>query len=932
MAFPAVRSQVVTDGSTATATPVINLPATVQQNDVLFVVFRVAVAGVIGWPAGWTELFDASADAADDQMAAAWKRATGNESGTTITLSCTSGKFAAVAYAIDDSADPLIRAPELSTVATGTSTTPDATTCTPTGGAKDYLWLTFTGREGEATLPPTYPTNYTVAQLTATSGTAGTVGTNVRVSAAVRTNNNAASEDAAQWTFSDSEDWTAYTIAFHPPPADPVPIPTNKTLAPARIVRPLMRAAAVVLAFVPLVAAPPEDVVGVSSAASGQLFRPWTGQYAPIAGPMVAGQPLSWAPHLDTQPPLRQSLIRSVSAAPFIQPAAEISIGWLSQIDIAASARSQNSPSVIAAPFVQPAAAVSLGWQPKLPEYAKPYLRLDSIVARPPSVTASQAQNVTWWPEITDPLPRVSLIRSVVAQAIQITQAPAPADAIADSTGAAQQRSRGTVQYQAIAGPVSVPAAAAAPDTPLRFNDDGIIRPDRFTHHVAVAGPVAIPLDVGWWPTAPRIILARTLPSASILVKPPFPLNGAGRSDLPWLRQVFPAVRATVSLPSVLASPVTVPSAQAIEIPWIIQPRLVIRPFARVESVYSKPSDPEGRSDLPWLRLVLPTLRATVSPPSVLASPVTVPSAQTLEIPWIVQPRLIIRPFARLESVYSKPLSPSDPDGRSDLPWLPEFRPLFRALRTLPSQVVAPLREPDPAGVPVFAWHHPPRLVTRVFARLEAFYAKPTVPTDPDGRSDLPWLPDFDPIIRARWLIPSQVSAPLRDLDAAALPWLSQIQPGQPARRVMLAAYAVPVRFQDSELPWLRLPDRVLVTLEANPSIVAMPERDPSVTPWWYPRPRDLVRQRYRTDSVLVVPSITTASAQQGITWWPKFPDRLVLRIRQEPSVRTEPPTLFTVLAPTWVILVPEWPQTILVADAPQIILVPEWPDDVEIP
>lgn len=219
MAFPTVRSQIVTDGTTASATPAINLPATVAGGDVLFVVFRVAVAGAIGWPdATWNELFDTSDDASDDQWAAAWKVATGGESGTTITLSCTSGKFAAVAYAIAGTQDPRVRAPELSTVATGAGgTQPNATTVTPTGGAKDYLWLTFAGQDGEATVPPTYPANYTVAQLSSNSGTGGLPATNVRIGAAVRTNNNAASEDAAAWSYGGTTgSWTAYTIAFHP--------------------------------------------------------------------------------------------------------------------------------------------------------------------------------------------------------------------------------------------------------------------------------------------------------------------------------------------------------------------------------------------------------------------------------------------------------------------------------------------------------------------------------------------------------------------------------------------------------------------------------------------------------------------------------------------------------------------------------------------
>lgn len=216
MAFPSVRSSIVTNGTSASATPAVNLPATIAAGDVIFVLFRVAVAGAIGWPdATWNELFDESPDASDDQWAAAWRKADGTE-GATITLSCTSGKFSAIAWAIQDSIDPATRPPQLSTVATGSGTQPNATTCTPTGGAKDYLWLTFYGMEGEQTGITTYPTSYTLAQQFANSGTAGAVTTNCTLGGAAR-QLNAASEDAAAWTVGGTlDDWSAYTIAFHP--------------------------------------------------------------------------------------------------------------------------------------------------------------------------------------------------------------------------------------------------------------------------------------------------------------------------------------------------------------------------------------------------------------------------------------------------------------------------------------------------------------------------------------------------------------------------------------------------------------------------------------------------------------------------------------------------------------------------------------------
>ncbi len=229
MASPSIRSSIKTDGTTATTTPVVSLPATIAAGDTIFVVIRNAVAGAIGWPdATWNELFDASADSDDDQQAAAWKKADGSEGGTTITLSSGNGKFAACAWAIRDAADPTIRAPELSTVATGaTPTQANATTVTPTGGSKDYLFLTFVGIGGEPTVPPTYPTSYTLGQLSGSSGTGGLPATNCCVAGAGQ-QKTAASEDAAAWSYAGTfAAWTAYTAAFHPATAVDTPLQTE---------------------------------------------------------------------------------------------------------------------------------------------------------------------------------------------------------------------------------------------------------------------------------------------------------------------------------------------------------------------------------------------------------------------------------------------------------------------------------------------------------------------------------------------------------------------------------------------------------------------------------------------------------------------------------------------------------------------------------
>jgi len=213
-AFPTVAGFNTTNGTTATTAPVVNLPTSISAGQTLIALIRVAVGGAIGWPAGWTEMVDVSTDAADDQIAAAWRKADGTE-GTTITLSSGNGKFAALTWRITGATDPTVTAPDFNSFNTGTSTTPDPGNSTPPGGAQDYLWLWIGGWEGEQTSPPaSNPTNYG-SPIGANSGTSGVTSTNCRVASAHR-QLNAATEDAPSWTISASDDWSATVIAVYP--------------------------------------------------------------------------------------------------------------------------------------------------------------------------------------------------------------------------------------------------------------------------------------------------------------------------------------------------------------------------------------------------------------------------------------------------------------------------------------------------------------------------------------------------------------------------------------------------------------------------------------------------------------------------------------------------------------------------------------------
>jgi len=83
--------------------------------------------------------------------------------------------------------------------------------------------------EGEQTGVTTYPTGYTLGQLWADSGTAGAVTTNVTIGAAGK-QATATSDDAGVWDVTGTlDDWSAYTVAFHPN----IPIPAPLAFAAA---------------------------------------------------------------------------------------------------------------------------------------------------------------------------------------------------------------------------------------------------------------------------------------------------------------------------------------------------------------------------------------------------------------------------------------------------------------------------------------------------------------------------------------------------------------------------------------------------------------------------------------------------------------------------------------------------------------------------
>jgi hypothetical protein len=214
MTTPVVEASQQTARTANETTSLINMPATVSVGALLIIWGRINQAGAFTMPGGWTALFpDDSSDASDDVTVCYYKTADGSEGGTTISVTHGSGKSSYVSASITG-ADPV---PLVSTLAIGSSTTPDPPSFTPSPGAQDYLWLWCGLWEGAQTNPPTTPpTGYTIVNNGGT-GTASTAATNSRTTIYRKASTAATTENPASVTISVTGNWTAFTMAIPPP-------------------------------------------------------------------------------------------------------------------------------------------------------------------------------------------------------------------------------------------------------------------------------------------------------------------------------------------------------------------------------------------------------------------------------------------------------------------------------------------------------------------------------------------------------------------------------------------------------------------------------------------------------------------------------------------------------------------------------------------
>jgi hypothetical protein len=215
--FPVVEATNTSATTSDNTNHTVSLPAGIQSGELLIAMlsgFDEAAALDISWPVGWTEFFEKDASSGMSlAVAGAYREADGTE-GSSIAVTTDLAVLAAhTSYRISGAEDPATQPPEAATIEyTDTASGIDPPSLTPTGGAKDYLWLAVAGWRRTGVNETVNPGSYTDGIEVSSSGSSS--GTRLR---SLRRQANTSPEDPSTFTLGgNSERRVGATIAVHP--------------------------------------------------------------------------------------------------------------------------------------------------------------------------------------------------------------------------------------------------------------------------------------------------------------------------------------------------------------------------------------------------------------------------------------------------------------------------------------------------------------------------------------------------------------------------------------------------------------------------------------------------------------------------------------------------------------------------------------------
>lgn len=223
MSFPQIVSANTSSQGSNTLSHTVNMPSSPVAGNRITLMFAVDGGSntVITWPAPFaTNVIFRGNSGTSVAVEIAETEATGLEGSTITVVTNNTEQSAHLAYQISGH-DPA----QASEVAGGSSNDPPS--LTPTGGAKDYLWITgIAPNDGVAGIITGFPANY-INTGQVNNGTSGSAGASL---AYATRELNAASENPGAFTESPDPVDVNFTLAVHPAAAVPPDFETNPSV------------------------------------------------------------------------------------------------------------------------------------------------------------------------------------------------------------------------------------------------------------------------------------------------------------------------------------------------------------------------------------------------------------------------------------------------------------------------------------------------------------------------------------------------------------------------------------------------------------------------------------------------------------------------------------------------------------------------------
>lgn len=205
MAFPQVASTNNGYNDSTGTSHTCNLPASISSGDLLILFFGWYTGSSVTTPSGWSSL-GTDNNGTNIYQVIFYKTATGSEGSTVNVTTGSSTKSSHVSYRITG----WTGTPEKGTAVTGTNSSPDPPSLSPSWGSDDTLWIaTETNRNNSFTSYQTsHPDNQVRGGNTSTSSSSET---------AICTDEDAASSNnPGTYALSTSRYWVAQTVAIQP--------------------------------------------------------------------------------------------------------------------------------------------------------------------------------------------------------------------------------------------------------------------------------------------------------------------------------------------------------------------------------------------------------------------------------------------------------------------------------------------------------------------------------------------------------------------------------------------------------------------------------------------------------------------------------------------------------------------------------------------